>query len=466
MSHSSSAPESKAAGISTYQPQLVEAQARHFWEQHRCHESREIPERPKYYCLAMFPYPSGQLHMGHVRNYTIADLLARFQRMNGMNVLHPVGWDAFGLPAEKAAVQNHSSPDLWTRRNIDQMRNQLQQLGFMYDWSRELATCDASYYHWEQWFFLRLLKKGLVYRRQAEVNWDPVDQTVLANEQVIEGRGWRSGALVERRLMPQWFLKISAYSDQLLDDLEQLKAWPERVRTMQRNWIGRSEGVRLYFPLATPEAEEEERLEVFTTRPDTLMGATFVAIAPEHPLARSASRKDPKLADFIRRQTHTRTAEADLATRNKEGLATGHRVVHPLTGEELPVWVANFVLAGYGSGAIMCVPAHDQRDWEFARQYQLPIRPVIRPAEEEAPSIEAGAFSGAGILMQSGDFDGMDSAAGGKAIRMALEHKGLGSRAVRYRLRDWSISRQRYWGVPIPVIHCPECGPVPVPEDL
>ncbi|MFN2338576.1 MAG: leucine--tRNA ligase, partial [Gammaproteobacteria bacterium] len=345
-----------------YHPDVVEATAQEYWEQHRTFQAREDAPGEKYYCLSMFPYPSGRLHMGHVRNYTIGDVISRYQRMQGRNVLQPMGWDAFGLPAEGAAIKNRMPPAKWTYENIDYMRGQLQRLGFGYDWQRELATCTPRYYRWEQWFFTKLFEKGLVYKKKATVNWDPVDQTVLANEQVIDGRGWRSGALVERREIPQWFLKITAYADQLLADLDRLEGWPEQVRTMQANWIGRSEGVELRFAVAG----RDEPLSVFTTRPDTLMGVTYMAVAPEHPLALAAAERDADLAAFIEECRHTKVAEADMATLEKKGRATGFQALHPLTGEPVPVWTANFVLMEYGAGAVMAVPAHDQRDWEFA----------------------------------------------------------------------------------------------------
>ena len=445
-----------------YDPQAIEPQAQNYWDSHHVFRAREDAGREKFYCLSMFPYPSGRLHMGHVRNYTIGDVIARYQRMQGRNVLQPMGWDAFGLPAENAAHKNKVPPAKWTYENIAYMREQLKSLGFGYDWERELATCRPEYYRWEQWFFTKLYEKGLVYKKKATVNWDPVDQTVLANEQVIDGKGWRSGAPVERREIPQWFLKITDYADQLLDDLGQLDGWPEQVRTMQANWIGRSEGVEMQFAVVG----EADPLTIFTTRPDTLMGVTYVAVAPEHPLALRAAGGNPDLAAFVASCRHTKVAEADMATLEKQGMDTGFRAVHPITGEALPVWVANFVLMEYGSGAVMAVPAHDQRDWEFAKAYGLPIRQVIFPRDgAETVDLEAGAFTGKGILGESGEFSGLSSNEAFAAIASHLEQAGRGRIKVNYRLRDWGVSRQRYWGCPIPMINCPRCGSVPVPED-
>ena len=444
-----------------YHPDVVEATAQEYWDQHRTFQAREDAPGEKYYCLSMFPYPSGRLHMGHVRNYTIGDVISRYQRMQGRNVLQPMGWDAFGLPAEGAAIKNKMPPAKWTYENIDYMRGQLQRLGFGYDWQRELATCTPRYYRWEQWFFTKLFEKGLVYKKKATVNWDPVDQTVLANEQVIDGRGWRSGALVERREIPQWFLKITDYADQLLADLDRLDGWPDQVRTMQANWIGRSEGVELQFAVVG----RDEPLSVFTTRPDTLMGVTYVAVAPEHPLALAAAERDTDLAAFIEECRHTKVAEADMATLEKKGRATGFQALHPLTGEPVPVWTANFVLMEYGAGAVLAVPAHDQRDWEFARTHGLAIRQVIAPADGSAVDLEQGAFTNKGVLCDSGAFDGLDFAGAFQAIAGELEKQGKGRITTHYRLRDWGVSRQRYWGCPIPIIHCPDCGDLPVPED-
>ncbi|MGB0466107.1 MAG: leucine--tRNA ligase [Pontibacterium sp.] len=444
-----------------YQPQEIETQAQQHWEDNDSFKCTEEPGKEKFYCLSMFPYPSGRLHMGHVRNYTIGDVVSRYQRMQGKNVLQPMGWDAFGLPAENAALKNNVAPARWTYENIDYMRNQLQQMGFGYDWNRELATCHPQYYRWEQWFFTQLMDKGLVYKKEAEVNWDPVDQTVLANEQVIDGRGWRSGAPVERKKIPQWFLKITDYADQLLDDLDKLDEWPEQVRTMQKNWIGRSEGVELTFGL-----EGEEDLEVFTTRPDTLMGVTYVAVAAQHPLAKQAALTNPALAAFVDECKNVKMAEADLATMEKKGMALGIDVIHPLTGEKIPVWTANFVLMDYGSGAVMAVPGHDQRDWEFATKYGLNIKQVIQPTDaSETVDLSQAAYTEKGILVNSGDFDHLEFDMAFKAIASELETRGKGKVTVNYRLRDWGVSRQRYWGTPIPVINCANCGAVPVPED-
>ncbi len=445
----------------SYQPAQVEAEARNFWEDNRTFRAVEDPTREKYYCLSMFPYPSGRLHMGHVRNYTIGDVISRYQRMLGKNVLQPMGWDAFGLPAENAAIQNRVPPAQWTRDNIEYMRNQLMQLGFGYDWERELTTCHPDYYRWEQWFFTRLMEKGLVYKKTAVVNWDPVDQTVLANEQVIDGRGWRSGALVERREIPQWFMKITQYADELLEDLDQLTGWPEQVVAMQRNWIGRSEGVEMNFGIAG----RAEVLPIYTTRPDTLMGVTYVAVAPEHPLAAEAAAASPQLQAFIQECRNTRVAEADMATLEKKGVDTGFRAIHPVTGDEVPIWSANFVLMEYGHGAVMAVPAHDQRDYEFARQNGLLIRKVIHPVSpDEHVDLESRAYTDKGILQDSGRFSGLSSQQAFESIATWLEAAGKGRRRVNYRLRDWGVSRQRYWGCPIPVVNCLDCGAQPVPE--
>ena len=444
-----------------YTPDTIEADARHYWDEQQSFRVTEDSDREKYYCLSMFPYPSGRLHMGHVRNYSIGDVISRYQRMLGKNVLQPMGWDAFGLPAENAAIQNKVPPAQWTHENIDYMRDQLKRLGFGYDWEREVATCDPEYYRWEQWFFTRLLKKGVVYKKTAMVNWDPVDNTVLANEQVIDGRGWRSGAQVERREIPQWFLKITDYAEQLLDDLEQLSGWPEQVRTMQRNWIGRSEGIEMQFGIAG----REDKLLVYTTRPDTLMGVTYVAVAPEHPLAVEAAADNPALLAFIEACRNTRLAEADLATQEKKGVDTGLQALHPVSGEAVPVWAANFVLMEYGSGAVMSVPAHDQRDFEFAQANGLAIKQVIHPLDDgQAVDLNTCAFTEKGQLQDSGEFSGLSSGQAFDAIGDWLEQAGKGVRQVNYRLRDWGVSRQRYWGCPIPVINCSACGAVPVPE--
>jgi leucyl-tRNA synthetase len=487
----------------TYDPSSVESAAQKFWSETRAFEVVEDVSRTKYYCLSMLPYPSGALHMGHVRNYTIGDVISRFQRMQGCNVLQPMGWDAFGLPAENAAIQRGIPPAQWTRQNIEHMRGQLQAMGFAIDWSREFATCDPDYYVHEQRMFVRLFRKGLVYQKNSVVNWDPVDQTVLANEQVVDGRGWRSGAVVEKREIPQWFLKITDYAQELLDGLDQLPGWPDAVKTMQRNWLGRSEGLEIRF-----EVEDGGTVEVFTTRPDTLMGATYLALAAEHPLAQEAARNNPALQTFIDECRQGGVSEAELETREKRGIDTGLSALHPVTGERIPIWIANFVLMNYGTGALMAVPAHDQRDWEFASKYDLlikmvvvsdPVRDAIRelgrdaadntdpmsaalgqsgtidPIEPEAAEevltdfedriITEGPFTGYGTLVNSGDYDGMDFRQAFDALADRFEREGRGKRQVNWRLRDWGVSRQRYWGCPIPIIHCPKCGAVPVPED-
>ncbi|MDA3919261.1 MAG: leucine--tRNA ligase [Salinisphaera sp.] len=417
-------------------------------------------DREKFYCLSMFPYPSGKLHMGHVRNYTIGDVISRYQRMCGKNVLQPMGWDAFGLPAENAAIKNGVPPAQWTRQNIDYMRTQLQSLGFAYDWSREIATCDPSYYRWEQWLFTRLFDKGLVYRKESVVNWDPVDQTVLANEQVVDGRGWRSGALVEQRAIPQWFARITDYADELLEDLNSLDGWPDAVKTMQANWIGRSTGLEIDFAVVGQKAP----LTVYTTRPDTLHGATYLALAADHPLVAAAADADPELAVFCDECRAAGTAEAGLETREKKGYRLDHQALHPLSGEPLPIYVANFVLMGYGTGAVMSVPAHDQRDWEFAKAYDLPIVSVIADADGEPLGVHEAASTAKGPLVNSGEDNGLEFDAAFAAIADRLEARNEARRKTQYRLRDWGLSRQRYWGAPIPIIHCPDCGAVPVPE--
>ena len=442
-----------------YNPQALEQAAQAHWLKHNSFAVQQDDAREKFYCLAMFPYPSGKLHMGHVRNYTIADGIARYQRMQGKNVLQPMGWDAFGLPAENAAIQNKVPPARWTAQNIDYMRDQLRQLGFAYDWDREIATCNPEYYRWEQWFFTRLFEKGLAYKKKAEVNWCETDQTVLANEQVVDGCCWRCDNPVERREIDQWFIRITDYAEQLLTDLDTLDQWPEQVRTMQRNWIGRSEGVDLDFSLADGTA-----LSVYTTRPDTLMGVTYVAVAPQHPLALAAAQDAPELAAFIASQSNIKVAEAEMATMEKLGMDTGVTVTHPLTGKEVPVWVANFVLMSYGSGAVMSVPGHDQRDWEFATRYDLPIVQVIAPAGDENCDLDQAAFTDKGVLVNSGEFDGLDFQQAFNTIADRLEAQGRGQRTVNFRLRDWGVSRQRYWGAPIPIINCDKCGAVAVPE--
>ena len=487
-----------------YEPQTVEAAAQTFWNDTRAFVVDEQSPKPKFYCLSMLPYPSGALHMGHVRNYTIGDVISRYQRMQGKNVLQPMGWDAFGLPAENAAIKNRTAPAQWTYANIEHMRAQLATLGYALDWSREFATCRPDYYVHEQRLFTRLFRKGLAYRKQAVVNWDPVDQTVLANEQVIDGRGWRTGALVEKREIPQWFLKITDYADELLRGLDALPGWPDAVKTMQRNWIGRSEGLEIQFKVEG----EAEPLTVFTTRPDTLMGATYLAIAAEHPLAHKAAQSRPIVAEFIDECRHGGTAQADVESAEKKGIDTGLTAIHPVTGERVPVWIANFVLMGYGTGAVMAVPAHDQRDWEFATKYDLLIRMVIvsdavrdairelgrdaarnvdamtaalgesraiDPYEPDAAVgvveaferdiIEKGAWTEYGTLVNSGEYDGLDYRGAFDALAARFERAGTGARRVNYRLRDWGVSRQRYWGCPIPIIYCASCGAVPVPED-
>ena len=465
----------------SYDPRAVESEAQEFWESRRSFRVEEEPGKPKYYCLSMFPYPSGKLHMGHVRNYTLGDVLTRHYRMRGYNVLQPMGWDAFGLPAENAAMANKVPPAKWTRDNVAYMKKQLQSLGFALDWSRELATCDASYYKWNQWLFTRLFKKGLAYKKTGVVNWDPVDQTVLANEQVIEGRGWRTGALVEKREIPMYFLKITAYAEDLLKALDDLPGWPEQVKLMQKNWIGKSEGVRIGFPYELDE--KKQVLWVFTTRADTLMGATFMAVAAEHPIAEYAAKNSPKIRAFIEECKKGAVMEAELAQIEKKGMPTGIFVTNPLSGEKLPVWIGNYVLMGYGEGAVMGVPAHDERDFAFALQYQLPIKQVIAHgvsvvAEREKRSEEDYAFyefdnkgwktwyeeKEKGICVNSGKYDGLTYQAAVDAIATDLKQKGRGEKQVQWRLRDWGISRQRYWGTPIPIVHCAECGDVPVPD--
>ena len=443
----------------SYNPHQIEAQAQQQWDQQQTFRVTEEPDKETFYCLSMFPYPSGRLHMGHVRNYTIGDVISRYQRMLGRNVLQPMGWDAFGLPAENAAFKNRVAPAKWTYENIDYMRGQLKRLGFGYDWSREIATCHPDYYKWEQWLFTRLYEKGLVYKRTAPVNWCPNDLTVLANEQVIDGCCWRCDTPVERKEIPQWFMKITAYAEELLDGLDKLDGWPEAVRTMQRNWIGRSEGVELSFEV------DGEPLKVFTTRPDTLMGVSYVAVAPEHPLAARAAANNPDLAAFIDECRRMETSEAALETMEKKGMDTGLQALHPVSGESVPVYVANFVLMGYGEGAVMAVPAHDQRDWEFAQKYGLPVRQVIAPYDDSPVDLGKGAFTDKGKLIESGPFSGLSSAEAFDAIAEHLSRQGKGKRRVNYRLRDWGVSRQRYWGCPIPIVNCPDCGEVPVPED-
>ncbi|MFD1218373.1 leucine--tRNA ligase [Microbulbifer celer] len=447
-----------------YNPSAVEAAAQEHWAERKSFEVKEDPAKDKFYCLSMFPYPSGKLHMGHVRNYTITDVISRYQRMQGKNVLHPMGWDAFGLPAENAAIQNKTAPAKWTYSNIDYMKGQLKALGFGFDWSRELATCQPSYYRWEQWFFTRLYKKGLVYKKNSAVNWCPHDATVLANEQVEDGACWRCGTTVERRELAQWFIKITDYAEELLKDLDKLPDWPEQVRTMQRNWIGKSKGVELAFALPKTIAGVDH-FDVYTTRPDTLMGVTYVSLAAEHPIALELAESNPELKAFIAECKKQSMSEADMATMDKKGMDTGLKAVHPLTGEEVPVWVANYVLMDYGSGAVMAVPAHDQRDWEFAKKYDLPIQQVVAPTGDEAIDLDKEAFVEKGVLVNSGGFDGLDFDAAFNAIADGLEAAGKGRVTTNYRLRDWGVSRQRYWGAPIPMFNLADGSEIPVPAE-
>ena len=444
-----------------YNPEIVETNAQQHWNDSHRFEVKEDDSKEKFYCLTMFPYPSGKLHMGHVRVFTISDVIARYQRMQGKHVLQPMGWDAFGMPAENAAIRRGVPPAAWTYENIKDMRVQMQRLGYAYDWNREVTTCRPEYYRWEQWLFTRMFKKGLVYRKNSVVNWDPVDQTVLANEQVIDGRGWRSDALVERREIPQWFMKITAYADELLDELDRMPGWPDSVKTMQRNWIGRSEGLELSFDVVG----EDEPLTVFTTRPDTLFGVTYMAVAAEHPLAVKAAASNPEVAAFIEDCKKTDAAEATLETMEKKGMPLGIAASHPLTGEEVPLWVANFVLMSYGTGAVMAVPGHDARDWEFAKKHGLPIKQVIAPADGSTVDVNDGEYLERGVLVNSGDYDGLDFDAAFNGIADYFENANRGKRTINYRLRDWGVSRQRYWGTPIPIIYCDDCDAVPVPED-
>lgn len=444
-----------------YTPADIERTAQGYWAEHDCFRVHEDDRREKFYCLSMFPYPSGRLHMGHVRNYTLGDVLTRYQRMKGRNVLQPMGFDAFGLPAENAAIKSGVPPAAWTYDNMAYMRRQLDALGLGFDWSRSFATCDPAYYRWEQWLFVQLFRKGLVYRKNSVVNWDPVDNTVLANEQVVDGRGWRSGALVEQREIPQWFLRITDYADELVDSLDTLPGWPEAVKTQQANWIGRSRGLEIDFRMA----EGDGHLTVYTTRPDTLMGVTFVSVAAQHPLALAAAERDPAVAAFVDKCRRSGTAEETLATQEKKGVPLGVSVIHPLTGASVPVWAANFVLMGYGTGCVMAVPAHDERDWAFADAHGLPKKVVIGTAEGLAPDITEAAYTEHGPLLNSGRFDGLGFDAAFAAIEAALVEKAQGRGRINYRLRDWGVSRQRYWGCPIPIVYCDACGDVPVPED-
>ena len=446
-----------------YRPDLIEPAVQQYWAENKVFKAIKDTSKEKYYCLSMFPYPSGRLHMGHVRNYTIGDVVSRYQRMNGKNVLQPIGWDAFGLPAEGAAIKNKTAPAKWTYENIEYMKNQLKMLGFGYDWDREIATCRPEYYKWEQWFFTELYKKGLVYKKTSTVNWCPNDETVLANEQVHEGCCWRCDTPVEQKEIPQWFIKITDYAEQLLGGLDQLPQWPDMVKTMQRNWIGRSEGVEITFEVA----DTNEKVAVYTTRPDTFYGVSYLGIAAAHPLADLAAEKNPELAEFIREAKNAKVAEADLATMEKKGMATGLFAIHPLTGEKLPIWVANFVLMHYGTGAVMAVPAHDQRDFEFAQKYSLPIKQVIAPIADEEIDLTKQAFVEHGKLVNSAEFDGLDFDGAFNGIADKLEKLGVGKRQVNYRLRDWGVSRQRYWGAPIPMLTLPNGETVPAPiEDL
>ncbi len=450
-----------------YQPEVIEPYIHKYWEDNKSFAAIEDPAREKFYCLSMFPYPSGKLHMGHVRNYTIGDVISRYQKMLGKNVMQPMGWDAFGLPAENAAVKNNVPPAKWTYENISYMKNQLKALGLAYDWDRELATCKPEYYRWEQWFFTELYKKGLVYKKMATVNWDPVDQTVLANEQVINGRGWRSNALVERKDIPQWFIKITAYADELLEDLDKLEGWPEKVKTMQRNWIGKSEGVEIDFELVKPKTDIKN-FKIYTTRPDTLMGVTYMALAAEHPLAKQQAENNQEIAAFLTECKSNAVAEAEMATLEKKGIDSGIKVIHPVSGEEIPVWIANFVLMAYGSGAVMSVPGHDQRDWEFAKKYGLAIKQVIALRDDtDTFDISLAAFTEKGVLINSAQFDGLTSEDAFKVIADELKNNNKGNSTTQYRLRDWGVSRQRYWGAPIPMMYLEDGTEIPVDkEDL
>jgi leucyl-tRNA synthetase len=445
-----------------YNPALIEQQAQTYWSENKTFEVGEDANKEKFYCLAMFPYPSGKLHMGHVRNYTITDVIARYQKMQGKNVLHPMGWDAFGLPAENAAIQNKTAPAKWTRENIAYMKAQLKSLGFGIDWSRELATCEPDYYKWEQWFFTRLYEKGLVYKKTSAVNWCPHDATVLANEQVIDGGCWRCGTEIERKEIPQWFIRITDYADQLLNDLDQLDHWPEQVKTMQRNWIGKSRGITLQFKLSKA-VDDYSDFEVYTTRPDTLMGVTYVSLAPQHPIALELAKSNPELASFIEQCQTQKVSEAEMATLEKAGIATGINAIHPITGKQVPVWVGNYVLMDYGSGAVMAVPAHDQRDYEFAHKYGLPIEQVIAPSKGEECDLNNQAFTSKGKLINSGEFNDLDFDQAFDAIAEKLEANNLGSVTTNFRLRDWGVSRQRYWGTPIPMFNLSDGADIPVP---
>lgn len=442
-----------------YRPDLVESRIQKYWQDNKTFKVQQDPSKEKYYCLSMFPYPSGRLHMGHVRNYTIGDVISRYQRMNGKNVLQPIGWDAFGLPAENAAIKNKAAPATWTYDNIEYMKNQLKMLGFSYDWDREIATCKPQYYKWEQWFFTELYKKGLIYKKTSTVNWCPNDQTVLANEQVNDGCCWRCDTPVEQKEIPQWFVKITDYAEQLLQGLDQLPEWPDQVKAMQRNWIGRSEGVEITFKMQ----DSDETVTVYTTRPDTFYGVSYLAVAAGHPLAEQAAKNNPELAQFIQECRNTKVAEAELATMEKKGMFTGRYALHPITGEAVPVWIANFVLMHYGTGAVMAVPAHDQRDYEFAQKYHLPLKPVIAPLDGSELDLSKAAYTEHGVAINSAEFNGLDFEQAFNGIADKLEAMGVGKRQVNYRLRDWGVSRQRYWGTPIPMLTLENGDVVPVP---
>jgi leucyl-tRNA synthetase len=444
----------------TYPFKEIEEKVQSYWDNELTFSVAEDSKKPKYYCLSMFPYPSGKLHMGHVRNYTIGDVLSRFHRMLGFNVLQPMGWDAFGLPAENAALQNKSAPADWTYSNIDYMKHQLKQLGLAIDWKREIATCRPEYYKWEQWLFTQLFKKKLIYKKISTVNWDPIDQTVLANEQVIDGKGWRSGAVVEKKEIPQYFMKITEYAEELLNDLDSLEGWPEQVKIMQKNWIGKSYGCEIEFDIK----DYADSVKIYTTRPDTLLGVTYIAIAAEHPLTSFIKKNNPTIEAFVNECTRGSVAEADLATAEKIGIDSGLRAIHPITQKEVPVWIANYVLMNYGSGAVMAVPAHDERDFHFAKKYKLEIEQVIEPIDSKTINIYEAAYTEHGRLINSGEFNGLEFQSAFDAIVKKLTSLNKGKKTTQFRLRDWGISRQRYWGCPIPIIKCHSCGEVPVPE--
>jgi len=444
---------------SEYNPQRLEKAIQKVWDDEKTFQVVKDDSKEKFYCLSMFAYPSGNLHMGHVRNYTIGDVISRYQRMLGKNVMQPMGYDAFGLPAENAAIKNNTAPAAWTYSNMEYMTNQFKQLGLAYDWSRELATCDPQYYKWEQSVFTQLLEKGLVYRKDASVNWDPVDQTVLANEQVIDGRGWRSGALVEKKTIPQWSLRITAYAEELLSEIDKLEGWPESVKTMQRNWIGKSKGIELDF-----EVQGLDKLSVYTTRPDTLYGVSYLAVAPEHPLALEAVKNNSELAGFLADCKKEQSNEAAMATMEKKGKFSGFYAIHPFTQEKIPVWIASFVLFSYGTGAVMAVPAHDLRDWDFAKKYDIAINQVIESMDGYEVNVQEAAYIDKGRLINSDQFTGMTFEESFEAIKNELQKRGIGQEKINYRLRDWGVSRQRYWGCPIPIIYCDDCGTVPVPQ--